>query len=100
MSVEHAVSSEVAIFGRMLDANRSALTLATARNILEFGFAEDDQQRMQVLSAQAKQGSLSAIEQEEMNNYEKVGHMLSLMKSRARRLLKSGEQPSLSWRST
>ncbi len=91
MQAAHAGTSEVAIFGRMLDADQSALTIAAAQNILEFSFAEDDKQWMRLLSAKAKQGILTDREQEEINNYEKVGHMLSLMKSKARRLLKSGE---------
>jgi len=91
MQAAHAGTSEVAIFGRMLDADQSALTIAAAQNILEFGFAEDDKERMRLLSAKAKRGMLTDREQEEINNYEKVGHMLSLMKSKARRLLESGE---------
>ena len=84
-------TSEVAIFARMLDSERSALTVAAAENILEFGFAKDDRERMRFLSAKAKQGTLTDEEQEEINNYEKVGHMVSLMKSKARRLLDSGK---------
>ena len=35
-----------------------------------------------------KKGTLTAKEQVELDNYERVGHMLSLMKSKARRSLK------------
>jgi len=43
------------------------------------------------LLAKAKEGTLTANEEVEMDNYERVGHMLSLMKSKARRSLKGGK---------
>ncbi len=43
---------------------------------------------MRELLAKAKEGTLTANEEVEMDNYERVGHMLSLMKSKARRSLK------------
>jgi phage gp29-like protein len=43
---------------------------------------------MRELLAKAKKGTLTANEEVEMDNYERVGHMLSLMKSKARRSLK------------
>jgi hypothetical protein len=42
---------------------------------------------MAELSARAGEGLLSPAEQVEINNYEKVGHMLAMMKSKARRSL-------------
>jgi hypothetical protein len=43
---------------------------------------------MRQLSAKAQEGTLTPSEQAEINNYERVGHILSLMKSKARRSLK------------
>jgi len=40
------------------------------------------------LGAKAQEGTLTPKEQAEINNCEKVGHILSLMKSKARRSLK------------
>ena len=82
-------TSEAAIFGRILDAGQAVLTVAAAENILEFGFGAEDKARMRWLLVQAKQGTLTAEEQAEIDHYESVGHLLSLMKSKARRLLKS-----------
>ncbi len=45
---------------------------------------------MRVLLAKAKKGTLAAEMQVEIDSYERDGHMLSLMKSKARRLLKGG----------
>jgi hypothetical protein len=81
-------TSEVAIFGRVLDADHATLTVPAALTILTFGFGDADKDRMRELSSKANQGTLTEEEQEEINNYEKVGHMLSLMKSKARCVLK------------
>lgn len=81
-------TSEGAIFSRVLQPDRGSLPVAAARAILELGFSQDDQERMRALSAKARDGSLSADEQAEINNYERVGHMLALMKLKANRSLK------------
>jgi hypothetical protein len=88
MQLTHNGTSEVAIFGRVLQPDQPTLPAAAARAILALGFAPADQERMQELSAKAQQGKLTAAEQEEIDNYERVGHILSLMKSKARRSLK------------
>jgi hypothetical protein len=89
MQTAHFGTSEVAIFSRVLEPDQATLSIAAAEAILEFGFKQADKDRMAELSAMAKEGTLSPEEQEEINNYEKVGHVLSLMKSKARRSLKS-----------
>lgn len=43
---------------------------------------------MQALAEKARDGSLTIEEHIEMDNYERVGHVLSLMKSKARKSLK------------
>jgi hypothetical protein len=88
MHVVHAGTSEVAIFGRVLEPDQATLDVAAARAILELDFKQADKDRMLVLLAKAKAGTLTADEQVEIDNYERVGHMLSLMKSKARRSLK------------
>jgi hypothetical protein len=40
------------------------------------------------LSAKAREGILSPAEEAEMNNYERVGHLLNILQSKARRSLK------------
>lgn len=80
--------TEAAIFGRVVQPNRANLSAAAARAILELRFDQADIDQMRVLSDKARQGTLTPVEQEEINNYERVGHMLALMKSKARRSLK------------
>jgi hypothetical protein len=88
MRTTHAGTSEVAIFSRVLEPDRATLAPAAARAILALGFSQADKDRMRQLSAKAQEGSLTPEEQAEINNYERVGHILSLMKSKARRSLK------------
>jgi hypothetical protein len=81
-------TSEVAIFSRVLEPDQATLSIAAAEAILELGFRQDDRDHMAELLAKAKAGKISPEEQEAINNYEKVGHLLSIMKSKARRSLK------------
>jgi hypothetical protein len=84
-------TSQVAIFGRVLEPDQATLDAAAARAILDLDFRQADKDRMHQLLAKAKAGTLTADEEVEIDNYECVGHMLSLMKSKARRSLKSGQ---------
>jgi hypothetical protein len=84
----HAGTSEVAIFGRVLEPDQATLDAAAARAILALDFKQTDKDRMRALLAKAKEGTLTADEEVEIDNYERVGHMLSLLKSKARRSLK------------
>lgn len=82
-------TSEGAILSRILEPDQATLSVAAARAILDFGFTQADTERMRQLSAKAQEGTLNLGEQDEINNYERVGHFLSLMKSKARRSLKA-----------
>jgi hypothetical protein len=84
-----AGTSEVAIFGRILEPEQATLSAAAARAILALDFSKADKERMRRLSAKAREGTLTPAEQAAINNYERVGHRLSLMKSKARRSLKA-----------
>ncbi len=86
-------TSEVAIFSRVLEPDQATLPAAAARAILVLDFSPDDRERMRHLSTQTREGTLTPEEQAEINNYERVGHILSLMKSKARRSLKERSMP-------
>jgi hypothetical protein len=88
MHTSQLSTSEVAIFSRILEPDQATLPAAAARAILALGFSPDDQVRMRQLSAKAQEGTLTPGEQADINNYERVGHILSLMKSKARHSLK------------
>jgi hypothetical protein len=88
MPPTQADTSEVAILGRVLEPEKPTLTPEAARAILDLGFTQADKDRMRQLSAKAREGALTIDEQSEINNYERVGHLLNMMKSKARRSLK------------
>jgi hypothetical protein len=87
MQTGQSGTSEIAIFSRVLEHDLAMLSDAAADSILNLGFSQADKARMAELSAKAGEGLLSSDEQAEINNYEKVGHILALMKSKARRSL-------------
>jgi hypothetical protein len=88
MPTTHPGTSEVAIFSRILEPDHATLSAAAARALLTLSFSPTDRERMRQLSAKAQEGSLTPAEQAELNNYERVGHILALMKSKARCSLK------------
>jgi hypothetical protein len=59
-----------------------------ARAILGLSFPEDEIRKMHELSAKARAGTLTPDENAEMDTYERVGSILSTLKSRARQVLK------------
>jgi hypothetical protein len=81
-------ASVIAIFTRLIKADQGDLSRDLARYILTLGFAEEDQARMRELAEKNQQGISSSKEQEELQNYVVVGHMLALLNSKARRSLK------------
>ncbi len=80
-------TTEAAIWARVIHPN-GELTPAVARAILQLEFSEDDQERMHELSQKAQEGALTPEEQFEIDNFERVGNMLAIWKSQARKLLK------------
>lgn len=89
MELSEANTSDVAIFSRVLAPDQATLPVTAARAMLALGFPQADKDRMRELSAKAREGTLTPREQTEIDNYERVGHILSLMKSKARRSLKA-----------
>lgn len=81
-------ASESALWGRLLDPVSAELSPEAARYILGLQFPQSDIDRMQELAEKARAGALTLEEHIEMDNYERVGHVLSLMKSKARKSLK------------
>jgi hypothetical protein len=81
-------SSEVAILSRLIRPERNGLSATAARAILKIDFEESDRERMRELSRKAREGTLKPEEQAEIDSYERVGHLLDLLHSKARRSLK------------
>ena len=83
-----AAPNEVALLNRLIKPGRNGWSAATARSILVIDFDLSDRDRMKVLSAKARAGTLSETEQAEIESYERVGHLLDLLHSKARRSLR------------
>ena len=81
-------NSEVAILSRIIDPDEPTFSREAARSILAFDFQPKDRERMEELAAKARAGTLSPEEQIEIENFERAGHVLSLMKAKAKVSLK------------
>ena len=82
-------TSESAIFERIVLPSEPGLSEQAAQSILAMQFGPEDRERMQVLADKAKEGSLTPDEEKEIENYERVGHYLAILQSKARIALKS-----------
>jgi hypothetical protein len=79
---------EAAILTRIAGEDEPALSVAAARGILTLGFSTADKDRMHALAAKARAGALTADEHAEVEAYSRVGSLLGILKSKARRALK------------
>ena len=80
-------NTEAAILARVIESDPSAITPDVARYLLSMQLPVADQERVQELSAKAREGSLSESETQELDSYLHIGRLLAVMQSRARRLL-------------
>lgn len=79
--------TEVTIWLRILLPDGD-LPQETARAILDITFPENDKERMHALLEKAKAGTLTSDEQADAESYERVGALLSTLKSKARQVLR------------
>jgi hypothetical protein len=78
---------EAAIFARLWDSKDHRLTPTLARHVLKVRFSDEDMKRMHDLAAKNQAEKLSREEAEELDNFIKVGDMLAILQSKARKLL-------------
>src|SRR5262249_1267419 len=77
------------IWDRVIGADDHALSADEARALLRWRFPESDRQRVDELSAKAREAKLSAVEQDELDEYLAIESALTSLKSKARLALKS-----------
>jgi hypothetical protein len=87
MSSVTVETSEMAILRRVVDPEPPFLSPEAARATLRLGFHERDRTRMNQLAAQNRAGKLTPPEEQELNSYIRVGQMLGILQSKARRSL-------------
>jgi hypothetical protein len=80
---------EAEILTRVIAPDEPLLEKKVAEAILALGFKAADQRRIDELAEKARLGTLGADERAEAESYERVGHFISLLKSKARRSLAS-----------
>ena len=93
MSTATRATTEAAIWERVIHPN-GKMSRETARHVLHLGFPDDEQARMHELAAKNQSGTLTPDEETELDNFCRVGTMLSILKSRARQLLKTRRRVS------
>src|SRR5436309_3505782 len=82
-------TTAVTIWEMILRPHFGEMTPETARTILGLSIPESEHARMKELLAKAKAGTLSREEALDLDEYERAGNMLSVLKAKARRVLKS-----------
>ena len=80
-------STEAAILSRMLKPERDDLSPEAARSFLKLEFDPEDLSRMHELALRAQAGCLTAGEESELESYRRIGRLLEVMRSKARRSL-------------
>jgi hypothetical protein len=88
MQATQVKTTEGAIWDRMLEPDRPTLGAASAKEILALDFPKTDKDRMHELAAKARAGTLTPADEEEIDIYGRVGSVLSIWKSKARKSLK------------
>jgi hypothetical protein len=88
MSTITASENEVTILARVLGNDQDHLPPQMARYLVHLGFSDRDKTRMHDLATRNQEDGLSASEKEELEAYAKAGTLLSILKSKARRVLK------------
>src|ERR1700692_2435219 len=81
--------SEMDIFRRIVDPEEPFLSVEAARGILGLDFSAADRERMNELAARNREGRVSPAEEQELSNYIRVGQILGILQSKARRSLQS-----------
>lgn len=81
-------NDEAAILGRLIIPDEPRLSPVTARAILSLEFDSADKDRMRELAAKARAGTLTPRERAEVDAYSRVGSLLGILHSRARRAIK------------
>jgi len=80
-------SAEAAILGRMFKPESDEFSPEVARSLLKLEFDAQDLARMHDLAVRGQAGHLTPAEEDELESYRRIGRLLELMRSKARRSL-------------
>lgn len=79
---------EVSLLARVLGKGEESLPADMAQYLLDVGFSRPDKERMHRLAIRNQDGDLSTSEKNELLAYARIGSVLSILQSKARRSLK------------
>jgi hypothetical protein len=88
------LNNETAILGRVIRPEDEDLSPEAARALLKLGFDDADRDRMNELAQFAQEGTLTAEQFAEVDNYRRVARVIELMHSKARLALRHHEARS------
>jgi len=80
--------SDAAILARLIRPEDDSLSIDAAESLLRIRFEQSDLDRMHDPATRNQDDGLSPAEKREMENYRRVGFLLDLLHSKARRSLK------------
>lgn len=83
------MQSDTEILGRLVKPGSGNLSPAAAEGLLSLQFSEGDVRRMNDLAAMAREGTLSSEQKGEAESYNRVGHLVAVLHSKARLSLKT-----------
>jgi hypothetical protein len=86
MTARH-ISFEADVLSRMIQPDEPAFAQEAAEVLLSLSFAKQDLTRMRRLAKKAREGTLSEEERRQADAYERLGSLLGLLHSKARRSL-------------
>ena len=81
-------TNEAAIWESVIHPNGELRRRDVARSILRLSFTPDERARMHEPAVRNQDGTLTTEEESELDHYNRVGSLLSIMKAKARKLLK------------
>lgn len=76
--------SEADILGQVIAPDQPTLSKPSAQAIIDLRFNNQAVSRMNELAEKNRQGLLTANEQTELENYQRVGNFLNLLQAKAR----------------
>ncbi|MEO0531781.1 MAG: hypothetical protein AAF266_14570 [Planctomycetota bacterium] len=83
-------NDETAILDRVIVPTEGRLSHQAAESLLGLEFPASDIARMNALAEKNRQGEATADELSELERYSRVGNLISILQSKARRSLSNG----------
>jgi hypothetical protein len=87
VSIDERRNGGAEILRRLFEPDKADLSPEVARYLLGVEFSAADCERMNALAEKAQAGELLSDEREELNDYVRIGHLLALVQSKARKSL-------------